>query len=257
MVKMTFLDKIIKSFAKHAYSVFEHVYEIGKNRNELIPLLTTLAAIIYTMSSTLGSGSYKDFLPVTGGIIEIAMLIIVFLSIILFSTCLLSYLDEVLDLTGESPEILVRFRMFKKNQIIPIFILAATPALLIMFYNLIFVGLDAEVSEYKLRWYFFYSALIALFIPFIAIFERLFFGKMGAFNFFNVVTNFCLMAVAMNVYSDAQKSSLNTNNQYCYWILNTYANENRINADERLCKDLGIHNEEMKFIINKVIKQIE
>lgn len=231
--------------------LIEHSYDAGqKESSEVIPFLTTLAAIIYVLCLSLGSGSYKDLLPKTGFIIEAIMIIIVFLFSIMFCLGLASYIDKIVDFVPRSFYEKSRPTIFKTAHL--------NFVILTSFLLMFVICLDRFSAGYRVipNIYmrespeFFFILFFSLIFSFFFMAERYFRSVPALALIVFLVLVSCIYGVALGTYRDSQKNSINTDSQYCYWVKSALASEELSANDLRTCQKL--ENIKINFMAIKV-----
>lgn len=231
--------------------IFTYAAEAGQGK-EALPFITTLAAIMYVISSSLGSGSYKEIHYFFGSVSEVVMVVILFSATVIFSVSLMSYIDNILNLS--------KFLRSKKNisllfpdsllgPILILSILVITSAFAYDFFSTQLTDKEVNfLTGISLFSVFFFMSFFVLHIL-----EDIIRSKDGVY-LTSIIITVCSMAICANVYRDSYKESFNANSQYCYWIsdyLEETNNEDDILSrppDERLCQGLLDNHVNFRFL---------
>lgn len=243
---------VFDTISKNVELLLAHAYGAGKNeRGEAIPFLTTISAIIYILSATLGSASYKDVLHLSTPLVEVVMYVMLASSIIIFSVCLLSYLDDILNFMPEEAfvsEEKERFLLFKGNEdIVVCMMFFIIPALIMVHsfikYGVIFPGSDSVAGKVNI-----FLFLSGSFVIVISLMQKFFNYKDAALYLINLILVFCIGAIASTIYRDNQKSSLITDSQYCYWLKDHLSSDYLSLRDRRTCNNISEKDIEFRYI---------
>ena len=212
--------KIIDNIIVPLFNLINHAYNAGKG-GEALPLITTLAALLYILPSTLGSGSYIDIFGEFGEIYKYIMIVVSGFAAFIFSLCLFSYLDNVLDFVPRNEEGAAINRLIPKKHfpyICGAFIVSAIFVAMYNFYKNDSMFIRDELSSTASFWIVVIFLIASLIYGVESFFEKI--PVVHGILFIFVVS--CTYTASINIYRDAYKNSLITNAQYCYWTFSRY-----------------------------------
>lgn len=211
---------MIKVAGRHFLTAFKHAKKMGKNdNNEAVPFLTTLAAIIYVISTTLGSGSYEETFRRGAIFPRLLFLVILSLAILMFSVCLLSYFSKCLEIEFFDYKRKKNKYFFSRKKITVVYLISWLLAGVIFIYWIL--------SEEHSQWNEKSKTLIVYFllvVPVVVSVSAVLEGMLddGSFLFFNIIITICVVNISYNVYRDSYKEALISNSQFCYWTANKF-----------------------------------
>lgn len=237
-------------------NIFSYSSLVGRGDNGIaLSFLTALAAIIYILSSTLGSGSYMEVLSFIGQFLRVVVFISLGITILVFSSSLTAYLDKNMNIEEISASKKHVQRLFPTKYLPAISFISLAPATILLIWNFYTIGWYGILSKLHTEIILF-GMFFVLSVWFIALVERIISGNSSVlYHVILYIVYICSVAVSYNVYRDSYKESFNTNTQYCYWISTSLDDEsyknNFGNIDRKLCNALDEKNISYRFIRNR------
>lgn len=245
--------RTLKNIAPYVTNLFSHAVIIGKNKNkDAVPFLTTIAAIIYVLSTTLGSGSYEEMYQGFGIIPRYVFMVVLIMAILMFGSCLLSYIFVNLNFKAIKTPAESRQTFLGKKSVFFLSATSACIAVAIALYSSLVDNISPLSGKPKFLIIYFF-AVVPIVILFISFAEKVLSNISMAFIIFDAIIVFCIINISYNIYRDSYKNSLNSNSQFCFWTSNKFLSgpPEEINIidteDYNLCNNLRDANVEFEF----------